>query len=534
MKKRLKSLTAGFIASLFTISCASNTVSSAFDEQGNSVEIQSKKLGVNRNSFWQDQIIYFVFTDRFSNGDKKNDFNVKANDPWAYHGGDLQGIINKLDYIKDLGATTIWITPPMDNRDNAFSADFGGGKMQDIWGYHGYWTKDFFAVDEHLGNMAKMQELVNKAHAKGIKVLIDIVMNHVDYDHPFAKDRNNKSSKYYDWFHHNGKIGDNDWGNAWKVENCDLADLPDLNQDNPEVYDYLLKASKWWIQQAKPDGFRLDTVKHVGHNFWKKFSNDIHQYAGDDFLLLGEVYDGYPEVNASYINDGLNSTFDFPFYYAIKDVFGQGKSMRQLANLFAKDNVYPNANMMSPFIDNHDVPRFLHDAGSNGINKLKMALSLIMTMRGIPTVYYGTEIGLDGGADPDNRKDMPWGTSRNASLTNYLKALTSIRKSNVALRQGKQLEMWQDDQIYGFLRTTGNAQEDVITVLNNSDSKQTRTIQIRAESSMPDGTSLVNLLGNDGVTVQNRTITVTLGAKEAKIFAVGSAKNSVKKTTTKK
>lgn len=535
MKNKLTKLATGLITAILTIGCSSNEITSAFDNQD--VSIQSKTarpLKNSINSIWQDQIIYFIFTDRFANGDHNNDMNVDTGSPWAYHGGDLQGIINKLDYIKDLGATAIWITPPMDNRDNAFKADFGGGHFQDIWAYHGYWTKNFYAVDEHLGNMAKMQELVSKAHAKGIKVLIDIVMNHVDYDQEFAKDRNNPQGKYYNWFHHNGKIQDNEWNNQWKVENGDLAELPDLNQENPEVAKYLIDASKWWIQQTKADGFRLDTVKHVSHNFWKQFSSEIHQFAGPDFLLLGEVYTDAPEVTASYINDGLDSTFDFPFYYKIKNVFGQNGSMRDLAGLFEKDSMYPNPNLISPFIDNHDVPRFVHEAGSNAINKLKLAMAFIMTMRGIPTIYYGTEIGLQGGADPDNRRDMPWAGSRNTELTDYLKTLTSIRKTYPALRQGRQLEMWQDDQIYAYLRSNGDPNSEVITVLNNSDGRQTRTIQIRSESRMPDNTVLSNMLGSDNVTVNNRTITVTLNPKEAKIFLpAASAKNSIRRNTVK-
>lgn len=527
--KKITKLVSSLIASAITLSCSANVIDINTESEENISALANKNTSVNKNSFWQDEIIYFVVTDRFLNSDKNNDFNVKANDPWAYHGGDFQGLINKLDYIKDLGATTIWITPPMDNRDNAFKADFGGGKMQDIWGYHGYWFKDFYAVDEHLGDMKKMQELVSKAHSKGIKVLLDIVVNHVDYDHPWAKDKNNPNGQYYNWFNHAGKIQDNEWSNQWKVENGELAELPDLNQNNPETYDYLVKASKWWIQQTKADGFRIDTVKHVGRPFWKKYSKDIHDFAGKDFLLLGEVYEGYPERCADYINDGLDSTFDFPFYYAIKDVFGNGQSAKQLAKLFEKDYLYPNPNMLSPFIDNHDVPRFLHDAGVNGLNKLKLALSFVMTMRGIPMMYYGTEIGLQGGADPDNRRDMVWG-NKNPDMIAHVKKLTSIRKQQVALRRGKQLEMWQDDQVFSFLRTTGDPNSEVITVINNSDSKQTRKIQIRAESQMANGTKLVNLMSNDGVTVEDKTITVTLGAKEAKIFAVGNAKNSFKKT----
>lgn len=516
----MKKLLVSFIISALSLSCASTGSDINILEDMDQVSsLATKKV----NSKWQNQIIYFVLTDRFSNGDKNNDFNVNTKDPWAYHGGDLQGIINKLDYIKDLGATSIWITPPMDNRDNAFKADFGGGKYQNIWGYHGYWTKNFYAVDEHLGDMKKMKEFVQKAHSKGIKVIIDIVMNHLDYDHEFAKGKNNPNNKYYNWFNHNGKIEDNEWNNPWKVENGELAELPDLNQNNSEVKNYLLDATKWWIKETGCDGLRLDTVKHVGHKFWKEFSKEIYNFAGEDFLLLGEVYDPKQEVMASYLNAGLNSVFDFPLYYVIKNTLGQNGNMRDLAKFFEKDYLYPNPNMLSPFIDNHDIPRFVTEAGSNSTNKLKLAMALIMTIRGIPTVYYGTEIALQGGADPDNRRDMPW-DNRNAELKNYLKKLTSIRKSNPVLYTGKQLEMWQDENIFGYLRTNGDPSSEIITVINNSDSKQTRNIQIRAESKMQNETILTNLLGNDTVKVENKRINVELNPKEAKIFKVSKTR----------
>lgn len=482
--------------------------------------VQSKTI--NRNSVWQDQIIYFVMTDRFNNGDRNNDFNVNTKDPWAYHGGDLQGLIDKLDYIRDLGVTAIWITPPMDNRDNAFKANFGNGRFVDLWAYHGYWAKDLMAIDEHLGTMSKMKEFVNKAHSKGIKVLIDIVMNHVDYDHPFSKDKGNQKNKYYKWFHQNGDI--KDWENPWQRENCQLLGLPDWDQSNPEVTKYLLDVSKFWIKQTGADGFRLDTVKHAGHDFWKKYTREMHKFGGPDLMLIGEVFSGDQNIIASYQKDGFDSIFEFPLYYVIKDVFGQNQSMTRLSEFFGKDGTYPNAGMLSPFIDNHDIPRFINDAGNNGIAKLRMALSFIMTIRGIPTVYYGTETGLSGGGDPDNRKDMQWGDASNQQLTEYFKKLTSVRNTQIALRRGKQLEMWKDDDIYSFLRTTGDPLTEVITVLNNSEAQQTRTIQIQAESQMVNGTKLINLLGADGVTVNNKSITVTIGPKEAKIFAVVSIK----------
>lgn len=471
------------------------------------------------NRVWQDEIIYFIFTDRFANGDRNNDFNVKANDPWAYHGGDLQGIINRLDYIRDLGATAIWITPVIDNRDNGFVADFGNGHKQEIWGYHGYWFKDFYKVDEHLGTMAKMQELVAAAHQRGIKVLLDTVVNHSDYDFNFAKQGDNPASPYHKWFNHHGEI--RDWNNQWEVENHELAQLPDFNQNHPEAAKYLIDSMKWWITQTKVDGYRLDTVKHVPRSFWQQFNREMRSHAGDDFLLLGEIYTPSPEFQAPYMREGMHSAFDFPLYYAIKNSFGQSQSMRQLANHFAKDGLYPDASLLSPFVDNHDVPRFLNEARDQNKQRLMLSVAFIMSIRGMPMLYYGTETALPGGADPDNRRDMTF--NRDAQMLTFVKQMTSLRKQQRALRRGRQLEMWQDDQVYGFTRMTEVANEEVMCFFNNSGQAQTRQVQIRAESPLKGTqTRLQNAFNaQDRPQITNGTIQVTVPPMSFSIYRVG-------------
>lgn len=474
----------------------------------------------NPGRIWQDEIIYFVFTDRFANGDRKNDFHVQANNPWAYHGGDLQGVINHLDYIKDLGATAIWLTPVVDNRDNGFLADFGNGHKQEIWGYHGYWFKDFYKVDEHQGDMATLKRLVNEAHQRGIKILLDIVANHTDYDHPFAKERHNKNSKYYHWFNHYGVI--KDWNNQWWVENGELAELPDLNQNNPETARYIIDSMKWWISQTGVDGFRIDTVKHVPRSFWQQFTREIRAFAGDDFLLLGEIYTGYPEFQAPYLHEGMHSAFDFPLYYAIKDAFGAGQSMRRLGEIFDKDGIYPDASLLSPFIDNHDVPRFVHEAHGDKRKKLMLSMAFLMSIRGLPMLYYGTEVGLPGGGDPDNRRDMEF--QRDPQLREYTRFLINLRKQQRALRRGRQLEMWKDDQVYGFTRLTENATEEVMCFFNNSEQIQTRTIPVRAESPNKNTQHrLQNLLNpQDSIQIQAGQVRVTLPPLSAAIYRIQS------------
>lgn len=486
-----------------------------------SVTAQSRLTDIKSSSrVWQDEIIYFIFTDRFANGDRGNDFNVQPNQPWAYHGGDLQGIINKLDYIKDLGATTIWLTPIIDNRDDAFVADFGGGHKQEIWGYHGYWFKDFYKIDEHLGSMAKMRELVQKAHQKGIKILLDVVANHTDYDHPFAKDRKNKNSKYHNWFNHYGVI--KDFNDQWWVENGELAELPDINQNNPEASRYVIDSMKWWIQQTGVDGFRIDTVKHVPRKFWQQFNREIRQFAGNDFLLLGEIYDGRPEFLAPYLREGMHTAFDFPLYYAFKDAFGSGQSMRRFGEVFAKDSLYPMPSLLSPFIDNHDVPRFVHEAQGDKRQRLMLSMAFLMSIRGMPMLYYGTEVGLPGGGDPDNRRDMDF--NRDPQLQAHTKRLTAMRKQYRALRRGRQLEMWQDNQIYGFTRLTENPNEEILAFFNNSNQPQTRTVQIRNESPLKKSSARLQNVFNpqEQVQVQQGQIQVTVPPMGYAIYKVGS------------
>jgi len=457
---------------------------------------------------WHDEVIYFIFTDRFENGDRNNDFNIKPNDPWAYHGGDLQGIINRLDYIQNLGATALWITPVVDNRDTPFVADFGNGHKQEIWGYHGYWFKDFYKVDEHLGDMNKLRELVQKSHQRGIKVLLDIVVNHTDYDHPFVHQAQDPSNPYHKWFNHHGDI--RDWNDQWWVENGRLAGLPDLNQGNPETARYLIDNMKFWIKETGVDGFRIDTVKHVPRSFWQQFNREIRAFAGDDFLLLGEIYTGHPEFQAPYLHEGMHSAFDFPLYYAIKEAWGQSQSMRKLGAIFAKDHLYPDANLLSPFIDNHDVPRFVHEANGSQRDRLKAALGFIYAIRGIPMLYYGTEVALPGGADPDNRRTMQF--NRDPELQAYVKRLAEMRKQQPALRRGRQLEMWQDDQVYAFSRMTSRPNEEVLAFFNNSFQPQQRQIPLRAESPLKNSSArLVNILNSqDSLQVQAGSVNITV------------------------
>jgi alpha-amylase len=493
--KRLAGLT--LAATIWLWGCsAPPALTSAPGTAGDALEAQGGKSGAAR---WQDEVVYFALLDRFQDGDKRNNFNVDRSKATAYHGGDLQGLIDKLDYLQDLGITSVWISPPLDNDDDQLATT-------GMWGYHGYWIKDFDKVDEHMGTTEKLKELVQKAHAKGMKVLFDAVANHAGYSFPVSDPR------YKGWFHQHGEI--KNWDDPWWSENGSMFGLPDFAQENAVVSKFLVDTYLGWADRIGFDGFRLDAVKHVPQSFWRHFNDTSHQRKGAGFLTLGEVLHGDPHVVAAYQRQArFDSLFDFPLYYALKEVFAEGGSMRRLGQAFAADGAYENAAMLSPFLDNHDVPRFLHYAG-NDRNKLKLALACVLTIRGIPMLYYGTETALPGGAEPDNRRDMNWGA--NPDVRTHVQKILAIRKRSGALRRGRQLEMWQDDAIYAYLRQT--SESEAIVALNNDWRRQERDMPLRAESRMRDGDTLIDQLTGERVTVQDRRIAVKLEGKQARIF----------------
>lgn len=446
----------------------------------------------------QNQIIYFPLTDRFSDGDSNNNFAVDRSHPAGFWGGDLKGLTEKLDYIKSLGATSIWLSPLADNTEQVRVGDYHG------FGHHGYWIRDHYGVEEHQGKMADAQKLVKEAHDRGLKVVLDVVLNHVGPDHPFANDPSKKS-----WFNNQGGI--HDWNDPRQVEQGDLGGLPDLNQENPETYKYLVDNTLWWIEQTGVDGIRLDAIKHVSKDFWAKFVPEVKERSGkEDLFVMGEAYHGDPNVVASYQKAGIDSLFDLPLYFTIKETLGQGGSMKKIAERLAQDSLYEAPEKLVTVLDNHDLPRFLATASNNtpgeGDKRLTQAMAFQMTVRGVPSVYYGTEAGFSGGEDPHNREMMDF-TAR-PDLKANLQKLTHLRNNSAALQEGAQREMWVDDSVYAFSRATDK--EEVIAVFHNGTLPSQRQIPLRAESSLADGTVLVDAISGREFTVKNQQIDLPL------------------------
>jgi alpha-amylase len=313
-------------------------------------------------------------------------------------GGDLQGVINQLDYIKGLGATTIWLTPVVKNEP---------------YGYHGYWTEDFYSVDPHFGDMATLKELVTEAHNREIKVILDYVVNHTGYQHPWTKDSSKES-----WFHNNGDI--TNYNDINQVENFNLAGLPDLNTENPAVKAYFFENVLWWIRETGVDGLRLDTVRHVPMEYWNEFSYIIKQEF-PDFYLLGEVWKNSASLLESYHELGIDGLTNYAMFNGIEKTFKLYGDANTLKVSINNETKFTNPEQNGIFIDNHDVQRLISRTNKHGEAYWKQGMTFIMTYPSIPIIYYGTEIGMDGEDDPDNRQFMKWDQVGNDYYTFYQK-----------------------------------------------------------------------------------------------------------------
>jgi glycosidase len=431
---------------------------------------------------WQDETMYFLMIDRFNNGDLSNDIGVDVKNPVAYQGGDFQGVIDKLDYLKDMGFTTLSLSPIFDNVDN---------------GYHGYWIKDFYKPDEHFGSMEKFKELVKEAHKRHIKIVLDFAANHVGPNHPWLNDPTKKN-----WFHE-------------KKSNAN--DLPDLNTENPEVQKYLFDVAKYWIKETNIDGYRLDTVRHVPIVFLQKFSKEV-KAEKPNFLLMGEVYDPNPNTIKKYKNSGIDSFLDFPFNEEARKVFAKsGESTDRLSVIWDYDQTaYKNRYLRGTFMDNLDMPRFTQDIVKNKEypgTRWEMALTYMYTVPGIPVVYYGSEIALNGGDDPDNRKFMNFRADKD--LMDYMSTIGRLRQELPSLTRGDMKVLYEKDGMVVFKRHY--KEETVIVAINNSKSKMKVTL---TNKEVEKNKELTGLLNGDLVRSDHGKYTIVMEREKAEIYAL--------------
>ena len=399
---------------------------------------------------WKDQILYFVLLDRFYDGNKDNCPNADKKNLMAFHGGDIAGLEKKLDYLEELGITGIWVSPFLKSRPNAFYGQEA---------YHGYWPYDFFKIDDRFGTEKEFISLRNSMTKKNMKLLLDMVVNHVGYDAPFVND-------HKDWF--NPMINIKNWDDPEEVKNRCIFGLPDFASQKPEVKKFFCDVAKYWIELVKPDGFRLDAVKHVNDDFWHEFNDNARKLSKSDFILLGEYLHGDPAlVNDIWYSAGFDCLFDFPLYYTMKDVFAQNGDCRKLASRLYYDRNYPDAGMLATLLDNHDLDRFITSCKGD-MNKYKLAMAFMMCVRGIPTLCYGDEQALRGAHRrlPYNRCDMKFTTK--SQMFKFTKEMIAMRKSHKSLRRGLHCHLFADKNLYIFGRLL--PEELALVVINNSDS----------------------------------------------------------------
>jgi len=441
---------------------------------------------------WQDESIYFLMVDRFYNGNQENDYEVNTKDPKAYHGGDLQGVIEKLDYIKELGFTAIWLTPIMENQPK---------------GYHGYWITDFKKVEEHFGTMADAKKLVEEAHKRDMKVIFDFVVNHTGQQHPWVDDPEKK-----DWFHEESMIMGN---SQTQLEEGWIYGLPDLKQENPEVKQYFMDVAEYWIEETGVDGFRLDTVKHVPKSFWKDFSDHVKSI-DEDFFLLGEVWSEDPSYLAEYQEIGIDSLVDYPFFNAATEVFQKsGVDLDPLNRAWKRNEAfYENPSSLGTFLDNHDNKRFTRLAFNNDQNPVtrwKLALTYMYGAPGIPIVYYGSEIPMDGGEDPDNRRMMNF-KSGDTELRQHIEQLSAIRSKFPSLTKGSFEQVVSDGAFGVFKRTYKD--ETAYLVINNSEETKVAHLKDIPEGEQLRGLIHDNVARKDG----NGEVKIAINREMADIF----------------
>lgn len=489
----------------------------------------------------REDVFYFVMPDRFYNGDPSNDLGAPEGsishggfDPsskWAFHGGDMQGIEQKLDYLKGMGITAIWMTPILRNK----------AVQKDGFAHHGYWIVDFGEVDPHFGSNADLKQLITAAHQKGIKVFFDIITNHtadvVKYREchdsngtfidgltsceyrsldtiaktgtytPFVPDTEQgvKSPAWLNdpsYYHNQGDT-------TFEGENSlygDFNGLDDINTEDPRVVQGMIDIYSQLISEFKPDGFRVDTVRHVQLPFWQAFSPAIMAHAQQvgipNFHIFGEVYDPDPRVLSEFTTTGkLPAVLDFGFQAAVGGTFFANKPVSQVSDLLDQDHLYndedSNVNQLLTFLGNHDMGRPGHFIARDLPNisseeKLKrsiLAHAMMFVSRGIPVVYYGDEQGFTGdGHDVDAREDMMpssvasyndntlLGTSATTAQSNFdtdhpiyraISEFAVLRKSIPLLSYGDQRVRWLDNQQQAFTFVRADEQGNEVYIAFN-------------------------------------------------------------------
>ncbi len=496
---------------------------------------------------WNDAMIYSLMIDRFNDGDRSlnkpilhDSLSPKAN----YMGGDFQGIINKLNegYFDSLGINTIWISPVYDNPNEAFKES----PLPHRWfsGYHGYWPINSFDTEEKFGTMEKLKELVAAAHKKGIKILLDVVANHVHEQHPLVKE-------------HPGWIGNLLLPDGRK--NLRLWDeqrlttwfepyLPKFNYvGSQEAIDFMSENAVWWLKETGADGFRQDAVKHIANEFWrsltKRLKTEIDIPGNKKVYQVGETFGSY-ELISSYVNNGqLSAQFNFNVYDVALPTFLDDKISFSVLDAEVKKSflVYGENNLMGNIMDSHDKNRFMAFADGDlavtqwsateegwnnppkvdnpeNYNKAKLYYAYMHAIPGLPVIYYGSEFGMTGASDPDNRRMMRFGNELSVyekTMLDDIRKIVNVRRNHTALRYGDFYTLQADENIYAFIRSDMN--ERILVVLNKNKNEQTIELSLPGVYKI---NSAVDLINGGKLKVENRKLKVKVDGVGYKYFKI--------------
>lgn len=429
---------------------------------------------------FNDSVIYFAVVDRFFNGNPANDrgwtdgaFDATRKDWFKYWGGDLHGVIQKLDYLKELGCSALWLTPIFDQIDGLVDVEGRG-----MAAYHGYWAKDFKRLDEHLsGDRSDVRvfassdtvvdRLVRSLRALDMKLVLDIVCNHSSPAQRVDTGGRPTKGEIYDdgklltsydddrlgWYHRNGGVSD--WNNKGQVECAELCGLADFNETHIGYRAYIKDAMRLWLDKGV-DAFRVDTVKHMPLWFWQEFVSDMVCHRPDLFIF-GEWFQGgcYDELSVQFANKSGMGMLDFALQRGLEDCLAKNnpQGFELVESVFGRDHLFDDCRHLVTFIDNHDMPRFMSSGATE--RRVDLALALILTCRGTPCIYYGTEQYLhddtNGGADPYNRPMMEkWDTGTPAFR--LVKKLASLRRDNPAVQRGSHRQKYLSPDVYAYTR----------------------------------------------------------------------------------
>lgn len=488
------------------------------DQYGNIYRSEASLAVEDGSSDWDEAVIYFMVTDRFYDGNASNNGeNYDPEDPGMYHGGDFAGVTEKLDYLEELGINTIWITPIVENISQGQST--GNEDVPETVGYHGYWAEDFTKLDSHLGTEEELHALIEAAHARDIKIMVDVVLNHAGYG---------TEEKFQDM------LRDADHTVAGDEVKDSLSGLPDFATENEEVRDQLIDWQTAWVSKFDIDYFRVDTVKHVEDTTWQAFKNALAEI-DPEFKMIGEYSGGGYTFDGGQLKSGqMDSILDFDFNNTGLDLVSG--NLEKVENFLENRNASMSSDAtLGSFLSSHDEDGLLYDMihelgieEEEAWNLMKVAASMQITAKGQPVIYYGEELGQTGANDypyQTNRYDLDWDTANEGNdMLSHYKALLRLREdySEIYSKGDRtQLYVSEENGVLVFDRSLNG--QHLITGLNISDEAQEITVHL-PEGVQTVSTDLYQAESAEMTSVQKNTLTIRVPAAAEGGTAVWLAK----------